>query len=150
MKTVSGSLKLKNHLIVLLAGALLLAVQLATPLLSALAPAGERLPLPTSADSPAPSTADSRPGVAHLLAANRVASAELAGVLGGASFPTVDTQAPAPQALRLEWASYAPAPYADATSVRLVELLTNQPLGKKNLTQGRTDAKVLKTFASVR
>ncbi len=128
MKTVSGSLKLNNQLIVLLAGALLLAVQLATPLLSAPAPAGERLPLPTSADS--------RPGVAHLLAANRVASAELAGVLGGASFPTVDTQAPAPQTLRLEWASYAPAPYADATSVRLVELLTNQPLGKKNLTQG--------------
>jgi len=108
-------------LIVLLAGVLLLAAQLAAPLLNVRAPVTERLSLPYPANDTGHSMTDSKPGVAR----QRVASAELTDVLGGAAPAAPGRPTPSPRAIRLEWATNPPALYAEAASLRLVELLAN-------------------------
>ena len=122
MKAVSGSLKLNSQLIVLLAGALLLATELAAPLMNALEPAGERLALLYSTNH----LFDATTGDSPTLSRQRVASAGLTNVIAAATPAAPGRPTPFPQALQLEWASSAPAPQAKATSIRIVDLLANR------------------------
>ena len=122
MKAVSGSLKLNSQLIVLLAGALLLATELAAPVMNALEPAGERLALLYSTNR----LFDATTGDSPTLSRQRVASAGLMNVIDAAAPVASGQPTPFPPALRLEWASSAPAPQAKATSIRIVDLLANR------------------------
>ncbi len=122
MKAVTGWRKEHSNWSIVLFFVLLLAAQLAAPLMEMITQVIEHIPATNAVNQPAYAS-ENLLGVAHHRAANRVASTELTNVLDGGPM-TIGPQAPTPNTLHLEWAT-ATTPYRYAASVRLVELLAN-------------------------